>query len=451
MSFDPRTFLEGGGNIESLAGSFGVPPCMLQLGAAALALIPTPILFAIRHYMQEATKSIDRFLKGIIAEIRDALGISMHPDKDGWYGVFSEFSRKGLNIIAGVAAAINEFLELVNQVTAAIQDLVDLYNEVKDCIEQFKELQDYSGNSAGERREELRRQDPDKFQEGIEAEFGVMLDMYKKGYDQQQEFQRQIDVIDGILRARALDPSLEPGAPEQPVESVFRLDAGPPRATSGKFLLSIDGLYYDSQASGIEPALLELANRDADNRVTQPGQFPNADLWKLEFDPSIGGRGIPTTSKDLKYYFNTILDPTIIDDSASISNFYNQDDILVSLEGQKDRRVFDVSSEIQTLIDDGASQAVIDNMRQVMLSETAQFQDKVNKRKKQIELAIKLPAITGKGEIYTPGNVPVNDFSYLAGSNFIVDLKNQRDIVLDQADVTGVVLPLEVKYTEKIY
>ena len=31
-----------------------------------------------------------------------------------------------------------------------------------------------------------------------------------------------------------------------------------------------------------------------------------------------------------------------------------------------------------------------------------------------------------------------------------MDIENQRSIVLDQADVTGVVLPLEVKYTEKI-
>ena len=230
---------------------------------------------------------------------------------------------------------------------------------------------------------------------------------------------------------------------------MFRLEAGPPRSRSGKFVLSIDGLYYDSQVSGVEPALLELAEREDDLR-SEEGGFYNGDLWRLEFDPSLGGRGIPTTSKDLRYYFNNILDPNIIDDSKGITKFYDQDELLLSLEGQKDRRVFDVSSELQSLIDSGSSIAVIDNMRQVMLSEMAQFQQRINKRKKQIELAVKVPTFLGKGPQYTPGNVPVNDFSYLAGSNFLMDIKDQRSIVLDQEDVTGVVLPLEVKYTEKI-
>ncbi len=180
------------------------------------------------------------------------------------------------------------------------------------------------------------------------------------------------------------------------------------------------------------------------------GGFTNGDLWRLEFDPSLGGRGIPTTSKDLRYYFNSILDPNIIDDSPAITRFYDQDDLLLSLEGQKDRKVFDVSAELHELKEAGTSVAITDNMQQVMFSETSHFQEKINKRKKQIELAVKVPTFLGKGPRFTPGHVPVNDFSYLAGSNFLVDIENQRNIVLDQADVTGVVLPLEVKYTEKI-
>ena len=112
--------------------------------------------------------------------------------------------------------------------------------------------------------------------------------------------------------------------------------------------------------------------------------------------------------------------------------------------------MFDVSSELQELIEDEASQAVIDNMRQVMLSESSYFDTKINKRKKQVELAVKVPVFLGKGSLFSPGEVPINDFSYLAGSNFLLDIESQRSIVLDQADVKSVILPLEVKYTEKI-
>ena len=449
MAFDAKTFVQGGGNFESLLGAFGIPSCMVELGEAALALIPTPILLAVRHAINKAKERADRIVKKIMSNIRDLLGISLFPDKDDYFGVFSEWSRLGLDLISGITEVIATFLELAEAAIAAFNELSQAYEAVKDCLDQFKTMRDYENGNAGKRREELSKQDAGAYRRRIDAEFGVYLQQAQIAQDFVDQADAQLRIIDDILLQRTLDPTLEPGAQEEVTESVFRLDAGPPRSKSGRFILSIDGLYYDSQASGIQPALLELSQREEDLKI-ETGGFDNANLWRLEFDPSLGGRGIPTTSNDLRFYFDSILDPKIIDDSPAITKYYNQDELLLTLEGQKDRRVFDVSSELQELIDDEKSQAIIDNMRQVMLSETAQFQDRINKRKKQIELAVKVPTFMGKGPQYLPGNVPVNDFSYLAGSNFIMDIQNQRKIVLDQADVTGVVLPLEVKYTEKV-
>ena len=449
MAFDAKTFVTGGGNFESLAGAFGIPSCMVELGGAALALIPTPILLAVRTAIQKAKERADRIVKKIMSYIRDLLGISLFPDKDDFYGYFSDFSRLGLDLISGITEVIATFLELAEAAIAAFNELSAAYEAVKDCIAQFKAMRDFENGNAGKRREELSKEKPEEYQRMIDSQFGVYLRQAQIAQDFVDQADAQLRIIDDILLQRTLDPTLEPGAQEEITESVFRLDAGPPRSKSGRFILSVDGLYYDSQVSGIEPALLELSDRDENLRI-ETGGFPNGDLWKLEFDPSLGGRGIPTTSKDLRYYFNNILDPNIIDDSPAITKYYDQDELLLTLEGQKDRRVFDVSSELQELIDDSTSQAIIDNMRQVMLSETAQFQSRINKRKKQVELAVKVPTFLGKGPQFTPGNVPVNDFSYLAGSNFLMDIESQRNIVLDQADVTGVVLPLEVKYTEKV-
>ena len=449
MAFDAKTFVTGGGSFDSLLGAFGIPSCMLDLAEVALALIPTPILLAVRTAINKAKERADRIVKKIMSYIRDLLGISLFPDKDDFKGYFSDFSKLTLDIISGITEVIATFLELAQAAIQAFNELSTAYQAVQDCLSQFKAMQDFQNGNAGKRREELSKSDPTAFQADVNAQFGIYLQQADTAQKFSDRAAAQLRIIDNILLQRTLDPTLEPGIPEETKESVFRLDAGPPRSRSGKFILSVDGLYYDSQENGIEPALLELADRDEDNRL-KPGAFPNGDLWKLEFDPSIGGRGIPTTAKDLKYYFNSILDPDLVDNSPSITKYYEQDELLLSLEGQKDRKVFDVSSELQELIDDGSSQAVIDNMRQVMLSETAQFQDRINKRKKQVELAVKIPTFLGKGPQYTPGNIPVNDFSYLAGSNFLVDIENQRKIVLDQTDVTGIVLPLEVKYTEKI-
>lgn len=450
MGFDPKTILASGGSISNIATSFGVPSCMVNLGGAALGLIPTDILFAMRNAMAQGRELADSIVKRINTVIRDELGISLFPDRDGFFGFFSDNSRFGMDIIGGITGALGTFIGFAQGAAAAANELYQTYQEIAQCLADFKTFLDNSNGGASEKREEFAKLDPLGFEQYVTQNFGIYIDQGNQAAQARDELDEQIAAIDAELDARRADPTREPGFVEEPVvESVFRLEAGPPRSRSGKFILSVDGLYYDSQTSGVQPALLELEQREEDVRFDLGG-FTNADLWKQEFDPSLGGRGIPTSSKDLRYYFNSILDPNILDNSPGITRFYNEDELLLSLEGQKDRRIYDVSAELQELTDDGASQAVIDNMRQVLLSEASYFEDKINKRKKQIELAVKVPVFLGKGAQFSPGNVPVNDFSYLAGSNFLLDIENQRKIVLDQADVTGVVLPLEVKFTEKI-
>mgnify|MGYP001442758702 FL=1 len=61
-----------------------------------------------------------------------------------------------------------------------------------------------------------------------------------------------------------------------------------------------------------------------------------------------------------------------------------------------------------------------------------------------------MPQAHGKGILFSPGQVPVNDFSYLAGINYSLDLERQRSIVIRQDEVQGVVLPIETKFSEVI-
>jgi len=453
MAFDAKTFLESdpSNSLGGLGASFGLPSCMLGLAADVLGLIPAPILLAMRQAIEFAQALADAVIKRINSFIRDLLGISLFPDRDGFKGYFSEFSRFKMDVLSGIVGAIAGFAAFAQAIQQAAEELMGRYDQAVTCLAAFKKSLDFQNGNAGERRAELAALKPAGYDSMINSQFGVYFQQSQQAQQFSDECQDQLDVIDGILLERTLNPSLEPGdLPDEVVESVFRLEAGPPKSTLGKFVLSVDGLYYDSKTDGITPALLELDNRKKDLDLLDEGGFDNPDLWKLEYDPSLGGRGAPTTSDELQYYFNSILDPKLLDNSQALLNFYNADELLLSLEGQKDRKVFDVSSEIQELIEDGESQAVISNLRQVMMSETSHFQDKINKRKKQIELAVKVPNFLGNGPQFTPGNIPVNDFSYLAGSNFLLDIENQRSITIDQADVTGVVLPLEIKYTDKI-
>jgi hypothetical protein len=449
MGFDAETFLKQGGTgdiVGAIGGGFGVPSCMLNMAQGLMAaLLPTPVLIGMRNAIAAARAQVDAILKRINAAIRDFLGISIFPDRDGIFGYFSDTSRYGLDFLSGgLLASIGSVLGAAEAIRQAYESAREAIDDILDCISEFKAFLEYSGGEATNRREELAQQSPEDYNAIVNGQLAVYLAQARIAKDYIAKADAQLANIDKIISDRVLNPELEPSLEPQPeqVESVFRLQAGPPRASTGQFVLSVDGLYYDSQTSGIIPALLELEER-AERLV-------NSDIWKLEQDPSLGGRGVPTTGKDLQYYFNNILDPDIVDDSRALTVFYDQDELLLSLEGQKDRRVYDLSAELGELITLGESESVLDNARQTIISEAAQYSEKIKKRKKQIELAVKIPATLGKGPLYTPGNVPVNDFSYLAGSNFLMSLEQQRKIVLKQDDVTGVVLPLDVKFSEKI-
>ena len=70
-----------------------------------------------------------------------------------------------------------------------------------------------------------------------------------------------------------MDPGLED-------EEVFRLTYGPPLTDSGHYVLSNDGLYYDSQTGGLDPVYLAIS-----------GVVPVGEAWKYDYDTNLGGKG----------------------------------------------------------------------------------------------------------------------------------------------------------------
>jgi hypothetical protein len=470
--FDYKTFLEmtgkGGGPIQALGTAYGMPSCLINLGADALGMLPTPVLNALRGSTANGANRADDVIKAASAKLRWLTGIIEYDTEDGTFRFVSDSSKNGIDkdegsILGDVGAFVGAMAGFTGRLYNNYQTTKAQIDSIKECLETFNDFLGYSGSNSIDKRLELAGVSPAKYQELLDQQYGIEKEDIRDALRFKLSCLEMMKKIDQEIAARLSNPTLEPvfaseyigivsgtnlkyETPSQPQKKkeIFRLSFKPPVSKKGKFILSKDGLYYDSQIDGIIPALLELEAKAA-NTVKN-------ESWKLEHDPNIGGRGTSLTSQDLKSYVKTILDPNIVDDSGFLQAYYSQDNLLLDLIGQKNRKIYDVSAQIQSYILSGMSQVLISNLRQVMLSETSQYLDKINKRKKQIELAVKIPSIYGSisNISYTPGNVPINDFSYLEGINFDVDLQRQRGLVIDQADVSSVVLPLAVKFTKQI-
>ena len=448
-TFDLKTFAQvtgqGGGLATALGTSFGVPSCIMNMANELLSLIPSNVLGGIRSNVSIGRNAADSVTKALSAKLRQLTGIIEFDTEDGIFRFVSSSSEMGGDNESALGATLG-FIEQAaafgSEIYSNVQTVQAQIDSITDCIGKFTDYLKFSGDNAAAQRAGLSEED---FLAGITNVYAVDIQQAEGANAFILAADETLANIDAILAARAADPSLEPTVADEEVEvleEIFRLDAGPPKSIKGKFILSVDGLYYDSQTDGVIPALTELVQRDRAR--------PKESDWKLEYDPSLGGRGTPTTVDDLNSYFNTILDPNVIDDSTYLLEYYTKDNLLQNLIGQKNRRVYDVSANIETQVYDGAAQIIIDNLKQVMISEATHFLSKINKRKKQIELAVKMPVWHGRGQVYAAGEVPVNDFSYLEGINFMMDISQQRKITLDQADVTGVVLPIETRFTQQI-
>ena len=392
-------------------------------------------------------------------------GLVEFDEKDGsftfiseasWWNDDNDTAQQIADIGAWLAYGAKYTTTMYKNIDAAVKEVED----AKECLSDYKKMLDMQkGGSSDAVIYDPNLSDPEK-----EAHFDARVAAHKKRYEKilkQKKLieQAEIDIME-VLRKRAAGLLEEPvfqnaeailsGTSfesqmqkhidaEEEKEEIIRLVFGPPKSKEGQFLLSVDGLYYDSQTSaGVQPVLSELEDRQKN--------IKEEDRWKLEHDPNLGGRGVQISSKEVENYVNTLFDPDVTDESSNIQGHYDKDHFLLTLISQKESHILDLSANVNQLELSGASTAIVTNTRQSILSEIALHDVKIRKRKKQIEIAIKAPRLYGSTTIYDKGQVPINDFSYLQDVNLAIDIDKQRRLVLDQSDVTGVVLPLKPKF-----
>lgn len=447
--FDVRQFatLLGSSNpLTALGTTFGMPSCLLNLTSNLLSLFPTPALIYMSELSEEAAAKANEFFAEIVDTITFRTGIISFDTENGFLKFGSDSSLGGINSffagVGGIFAAMGAVAAAGGQLYTNVNTAISQVKEIIDCINSFLN----GPGGAFSKSPTGGNSDYDALAAAEYERYRAQLELISNALQDIVNFQ---DALNEELNRRAQDPTREPTVIDPSLSSLgfavppdllkptelIRLVFGPPKSIEGQYLLSVDGLYYDSQGEdSFSPILLQLSDRsqliEASNR------------WKFNFDPNLGGKGDQLSSKSFSKWIDTVFDLNIIDDGPQIQNHYKKDHFLQLLIGNKEKRILDLSSYINQLVTEQASEAIIQNFKESLLSEVAYHENKINRRKKQIEIAVKTNDIFGKRTNYLPGEVPINDFSYLEDCNISLALEQQKKLVLRQDEVSGVVLPL---------
>ena len=434
--------------IGGMHAQFGVPTCMLDLTKEVLNLLPGDILGGLYEGIGQGMMKARGVIANITRDLFRSIGIIEYDTATGKFMFISDSAKWGQDgFLSGLFGSVGNFIGQVAGFGAELwrnyQVVSEQIQAIEDCLDDFHSWLDGPASkgtvkSSAELAATLGRVDIYKAQIKTCTDF----------LDKATAFQTRIEEV---LRDRQLDPSLIPvfidEEDEAVVDPLFRLTFGPPSAKSGQFLLSVDGLYYNSQTreygtSGHTtdvPTVIDISALEF---------VPDSDRWLLDHSPNLGGRGKSYSLGELDRYVNTIFDINKIDESKELKVYYEADHTVQFIMSQKNKRVDDIHGNLKDLLASGYSQdsAIYLNYEQQIISEGASFNNKINKRKKQIEVAVKTPDLFGISSLFMPGTIPINDFSYLSSINLDVEIDRQKNLVFDHGEVSGVVLPVLPKY-----
>lgn len=419
--------------LASLNTAFGIPTCILSMGAGALGLLSSDVLGSVAAAANEGKAAARRAISSVVSDLFGEMGLLQYDAGSGQLALFSASSKFGLdlsflNTLANITAGLAELEEFANQG-------IELYEEVKKCLGEFESWKKGTGPPPLTGMGGVGGGSVDEYTQEYRA---AALGIAKQQVESATEFINQCDELLVNIGTVLLEREDAVDAPDSD-EPIFRLVYGPPVSKKGVFILSEDGLYFDSQE--------RLYNGKHTPSPSDIGFVVDSDKWELDHAPNLGGKGTIVSLDDLNTYVNTIFDLNHIDNTDNLNIFYKEDHLLGVLEGQKEKLVYDLSSHVGELVAGGYSidSAIVTNLKHSLNSTISTFNEKINKRKKQIEVAVKGPDLFG-GEHFEPGTIPVNDFSYLSSIGFEVALENQEALVFGAGDVEGVVLPIHPVY-----
>lgn len=428
--------------ISDLRISFGLPECLLDLANSDLLdLLPTSVVTELFSKIESAQSTAVARASQIKRQTLLNTGVYVD-EKDNNYVFRSIYAYQrpsyGLSDLSKVLASVTT--EDIYKNAPNANEIIDSNRTLLNQIYQYETF--ITGS------ESYRNKIDPTY---IETKYASQIAQLNSINRFLQRVSFSLNKIETLLYSRRNNPELEPvfldsslsafgqvdsiSQPQKEIDPIFRLVFGPPKSKLGQFLLSVDGLYYDSQTGGLPEV---------------EGFVPSDKIHTFEYDPNLGGKGVMVSMKNFNDLIDTIFDPIKIDSSQLLLDHYKSDKLIASLEGQRDKQVDDLNKKIQSEIDNGEDEesAYVINLKQEILSVIGLHEKKINKRKKQIEIAIKAPYLFGKKPKFSFGEVPINDFSHLAYLNLSVPVEKQKKLVFKHGDVTGVVLPIKPKFVK---
>jgi hypothetical protein len=429
--------------LGELGMQYGAPKCLVDFTKEVLSLLPTSMLGGFSQGLIKGKAAAQAAMATAVKKLFRDTGIVEFDTTTGKLVFLSSSSKNGIESSElDFLGEIGEFLGALAGAGAALwenyQVAEEFIQQIEDCLGQVEQWLDKGNDTAGP-----------KYPTSVSLL--VASSEIQNALSYINAVNAQLTNIDEIIRARAEDPTREPvlgGITPPPVaddggpDPIFRLVYGPPKSKSGQFLLSEDGLYYDSQGRRYKGGGLPS---EADI-----GFIPAPSKWKLQHPANLGGKGTSFSIKELERYFDTLLDVTKVDDSEDLKIFYDKDTFLTTLYGQKNVAVHELKKQRTRLEASGYTDdsALIVNIKQQLFSTIDEYDRKIDKRKKQIELAVKSQDLFGTNESFRPGEIPVNDFSYLGNININISIQKQRILTFDHGEVEDIILPLRPTFVK---
>tara|TARA_R110000824_G_scaffold61487_16_gene163568 strand:- start:4331 stop:7507 length:3177 start_codon:yes stop_codon:yes gene_type:complete len=160
------------------------------------------------------------------------------------------------------------------------------------------------------------------------------------------------------------------------IDNIFDLEFGPPISAANQFVLSEDGLYYNSRTQSV-PHILPLPT--------------SANMWQLRFDSNVGGKGVSFSEEDAYGNVGTIFDLKENMDLANprIAEYFLYDDVLQQFEDDKQAQMTEVSGYVSEILANGYStkDAMVQSYIAQFGAVASVYNTKIKKRKRQLEIA----------------------------------------------------------------
>jgi len=430
--FNPQYFTNP---VASLNTAFGIPTCILSFGVEALKLISSDVLGTVVDAANDGKLAARKAISNVVSDLFNNMGIMQYDGGSGKLSLFSSSSKFGLDL--GFLQKLAYYNSYLSEIESFVNQGIQIYEDIAQCIQDMENFLKATGPPEITGTGGIGGGSEDQYTENYRnAALGVARQQVESATVFINQCDELILNIGTVFRDRQQAKEDE----EEVEEPIFRLVYGPPVSKQGIFILSEDGLYYDSQK--------RLYNGKHIPDASDIGVILDSEKWKLDYASNLGGRGEIVSLESLNTYVDTIFDINIIDNTATLNTFYSADHLLNVLEGQKDKLIYDLSAQVGELTSSGYSSdsAVVVNLKKSLNSTINVFNIKINKRKKQIEVAVKGPNLFGSGEVFAPGTIPVNDFSYLSSISIDVALSQQEALTFGAGEVQDVVLPLHPIY-----